>query len=245
MALDTISIRDLDVDCVIGVYPQERDRPQPLRLDVDLMVGSERAACSERLDDTLDYEFVAAQLVFLLKSCRFRLLETAAHALSRYLLTPSVPDGEGRTPERVRLRLSKLKALGGCAIPSLEIERDASWSHLVTEQRAFGTVDVIHETKEAGIYRLNVAAGREIPLHVHRIMCESEMVLGGGLLCQDKPAAVGSVRNWPLNFPHRYVNPTAVYQSILCVDRPPFLESDESPVEGLPARISVEPSWRD
>ena len=49
-----------------------------------------------------------------------------------------------------------------------------------------GTVDVIHETREAGIYRLNVAPGRSIPLHVHRRMQESEMVITAGLL--DLPA---------------------------------------------------------
>lgn len=238
---DVIRIRDLEVDCVVGVYPHERDLAQPLRLDAMLWLDTEAAARREQIRLSADYAALAAQLTFLLRTCRFRMLETAAHALCKYLLAPP-PPGERRAGlSRVRLTLEKPKALMGRAVPSLEIERDASWAEIGHEDKPFGTVDVIHETRDAGIYRLNVAPGRGIPLHVHRVMQESEMVLGSGLLCQGRPVAAGTVHRWPHGAAHRYDNPSRRVQSILCVDSPRFMPEDEVAVEGEPARVQAEP----
>ena len=65
-------------------------------------------------------------------------------------------------------------------------------------------------------------------------MSESEMVLGDGLLCQNTAALRGSIRHWPFHVPHVYENPTARYQTILCIDSPPFIPSDELEVSGAP-----------
>lgn len=226
---------------MVGVYPHERGTPQRLRLDAELCLDTERAGRSERMRDSVDYAALSAQLAFLLRSCRFGMLETAAHALCRYLLAPPAR-GERRAPlERVRITLEKPTALGGRAVPSLEVTRDAGWVKLTHERKPFGTVDVIHETRELGIYRLNIAPQREIPLHVHGIMEESEMVIGTGLLCQGKPVAPGTVHRWPTGAAHCYRNPTSRYQTVLCVDVPPFLPEDERPVSGEPADIQAEP----
>ena len=203
-------------------------------------MDTERAARRERLKYTIHYGAVLDQVRFLLTTCKFRLLETAAHTLCRYLLAPPAPD-EGRPQiQQVRLRLDKPSVLGGHAIPSLQVERDAGWVTLDQEHKPFGTVDIIHETRDAGIYRLNIAPGHGIPLHMHKQMRESEMVLGAGLLCQGREVAPGTVHRWPLGAAHRYDNPTARYQSILCVDSPRFIEEDEIPVQGAPASVQPE-----
>lgn len=240
--MDVIRISDLTVDCVVGVYPHERDASQPLTVDVEMWLDTEPAAVKESIRSTVDYAATTSQLVFLLRTCRFRLLETGAHALARYLLTPPAPDERRVGVEKVRVQLTKPGALDGLATPSLSIERDASWCKVEVEERPFGTVDVIHETRDAGIYRLNIAPGREIPLHVHREMRESEMVLGDGLLCQGEPCPPGTVHRWPHGAAHMYQNPTDRTQSILCVDLPRFIEADEVVVDGEPARVPAEPA---
>lgn len=241
--MDVLRIEDLTVDCVVGVYPHERDTPQPLRVDVEMCVDTEPAGVKESFAHTIDYAATAAELVFLLRSCRFRLLETAAHALARYLLAPRLEDERRPHVGSVRIRLTKPEAMDGLAVPSLEIARDAQWASLEVETKPFGTVDVIHETKDAGIYRLNVAPGRSIPLHMHQRMRESEMVLGDGLLCQGVPCPRGTVHRWPLGAAHTYENPTDRTQSILCVDSPQFIEEDEIEVQGEPADVAAEPPW--
>lgn len=229
------------VECVVGVYPSERDTPQTLELDVALALDTARAGRSQRLRQTVDYAALAAQIAFLLQSCRFFLLETAAHALARFLLAPPAPGEERARIAAVTLRLTKPQALGGVGVPSLTIHREARDVMLDREVKSFGTVDVIHETKEVGIYRLNVAPGRSIPLHVHRIMDEAEMVLGEGLLLNGRPVAPGTVHRWPRGFAHRYDNPTRSWCSILCVDSPPFLPEDEVEVAGEPGVAAPEP----
>lgn len=237
---DWIRIQGLSVDCVVGVYPHERDTPQPLLVDVGLCLDTEPAARRERLRLSVDYAALSLQLKFLLTSCRFRMLETAAYVLCRYLLAPPALGERRASVARARVSLTKPGALGGRAVPSLEIERPAAWAEIAQERKPFGVVDVVHETRDAGIYRLNVAPGGRIPLHVHRVMRESEMVLTRGLLCQGKPAPVGRSYRWPLGAAHGYENPTRRYQTVLCVDSPRFMESDEIEVSGPPADVQPE-----
>ncbi len=242
--MDHIELTGLSVECVVGVYPRERVQPQRLRLDVALGFDTEPAARKEGLSASVDYAAVAAQLGFLLRHCEFRMLETAAHALARYLLAPPAL-GEGRAQiDHVRLRLSKPGALGGNGVPSLEIERERAWVTLAQEHKPFGVVDVIHETRDAGIYRLNVAPHASIPLHLHDSMREAELLLSDGLLCQRQPVSAGTLYRWPLGAAHCYDNPTDRYQTILCVDCPRFLEADEIVVQGEPAQVVPEaPAW--
>jgi dihydroneopterin aldolase len=234
---DVIAIEGLEVSCVVGVYPHERDRLQPLRVDLSMEVDTRRASQNERLRDSVDYAAVASQVSFLLTTCRFGMLETAAHALSRLLLAPPALGERRAQVEALKLRLTKPSALNGLAVPYLEIHRDASDVTLETEESRFGRVDIVFETSEAGIYRLNVAPQQGIPLHVHRTMREAEMVLSEGLLCQGVRVSAGSVFHWPLHAAHRYDNPTDRYQTILCVDSPSFMPEDEVEVDGEPADV--------
>lgn len=242
-ARDVISIEGLRVDCVVGVYPRERNRVQPLEVSVRMGLDTRRAGATERLGDTVDYAATANQIAFLLRSCRFHMLETAARALARLLLAPPAPGERRARVQELTLRLEKPYALAGHGVPSLEIHRSARDVTLAHEDKPFGTVDVIEETRHVGIYRLNLAPGREIPLHVHKTMQESEMILGDGLLCQGKPVAAGTMFRWPKDAPHRYDNPTDRWQSILCVDSPPFLPEDEIEVEGSPAEVKPLPPF--
>jgi hypothetical protein len=45
---DVIEIRGLRVECIVGVYPSERDEPQPLELDVRMELDTEWAGESQR-----------------------------------------------------------------------------------------------------------------------------------------------------------------------------------------------------
>lgn len=240
---DVIRIRDLRVDCIVGVYPHERHTPQPLTLDVEMELDTAPAGESQRLRRSVDYAATASQLAFLLQSCRFDLLETAAHALTRYLLAPPALGEERARVQAVTLRLAKPLALAGNGVPSLEVHRDSNDVRLTHEDKPFGQVDIVAETRDVGIYRLNIAPGRGIPLHVHRVMQECEMVLGDGLLLSGQAVQAGTVHRWPHEAAHRYDNPTTRWQSILCVDSPPFMPDDEIEVAGAPTLVAAEPPF--
>jgi dihydroneopterin aldolase len=239
-SMDRIRVEGLEVECVVGVYPEEREVSQRLWIDLELGLSLDSAARSERVRDSVDYAALVSQLAFLLDVCRFRMLETAGLTLLRYVLAPPAPGGRRAAVEEARVKLAKPDALTAGAVPSVELFRKSSDFEYAVETKPFGSVDVIHETRHVGIYRLNLAPGGVIPLHVHREMDEAEMVLTGGLLCQGEPAALGSIRRWPRETAHIYENPTDVHQSILCVDAPRFIPSDEIEVAGAPAKIRAE-----
>jgi len=235
--LDVISVRGMTVDCIVGVYFSERDRPQPLQVEYSLYLDTRAAAAGAGRTGTVDYARLTGELRFLLESCRFGMLETAAEALCRYILAPPTEDSPRAQVEAATIRLTKPQAMNGAAQPSVEIHRRASEMSYAVEHKSFGSVDVIHEGGAYGVYRLRVKPGGSIPTHVHKVMEEHELVLGSGLLLQGKPVKRGLAFRWPKDFAHRYDNPSATEQTVLCVDSPAFIPSDEvengEPVESL------------
>jgi dihydroneopterin aldolase len=235
--LDVIELRGLEVDCIVGVYRRERVVAQPLQLDVALFLDTRAAALGGRLARTVHYGRLEAELRFLLEACRFELLEAAAEAVCRYVLAPPTEDAPRAQVRAATVRITKPEALAKRATPSLRIHRGAEEMQYVVEDKPFGRVDIVHESEGYGIYRLRIKPGGTIPTHVHRVMEESELVLGSGLLLQGRPVARGMAFHWPRGFAHRYDNPSDCEQTVLCVDRPRFVPSDEveleTPSEGL------------
>jgi len=60
MSLTTILIKNLRVNTVIGVYEEEKLATQTLKVDIELSLNARRAARSDDLSDTVDYDQVCA-----------------------------------------------------------------------------------------------------------------------------------------------------------------------------------------
>jgi dihydroneopterin aldolase len=138
---DQLRVHDVEVDCVIGVYAEERTTTQPLRISLTLTLDVARAARSGRLDDTVDYARLFGQLRFVLQHGAFRLIETAAEALCAVTLraAPAVDD--------VTLTLAKPRALGGNGLPSLTLCRRRTHAPTSADARLWpgpdASIDVI------------------------------------------------------------------------------------------------------
>lgn len=229
--LDRLSLRGMRFDCIVGLFDFERNTPQPVELAVTLHFDTREAAQHGKLVQTVDYARLLGELRFLLTASRFRLLESAAEAVAAWCLAPPSVDVPRPQVEEVDVSLSKLVALSGAAVPTLEIHRDRSDFVMKTEHKSFGFVDVIFETRECGVYRERVHPRTVLPTHVHQQLDESELVLGTGLLLQGKPVEPGQAHTWPRGFPHRYENVTDIEQSFMCIDRPAFIPTDEVEVQ--------------
>ena len=72
-----LQLDSMEVDCVIGDLPGERDREQTLSIDVTLEV-SDGAAESDSIADTVDYALLAGNVARALKAARCRMIERAA-----------------------------------------------------------------------------------------------------------------------------------------------------------------------
>lgn len=225
--MDIISIEGMQVPCFIGIHRHERHEKQTLLIDLELFLKTASAGDKATLDQSVDYSKIHGELKFLLESGHFRLLETAAQALCAYLLAPPIPDRHQAQIQKVRLRLRKPTALKSEAIPGILVERTASDFVYKLELNHFGSVDIIHESSDCGIYRLKIPAGAQIPAHYHEKMSEGELALSDGLLLQGEALPAGLAHYWPHKFVHQYENPTDIERTILCVNRPAFIPSDE------------------
>lgn len=222
--LDQIRIESIQTRAIIGIYPDERTRVQPLAVDIVLHMRRQGAAYGGGLEQTIDYSTIEMSTRFVLEQGQFRLLETAAEALARLLLLPPM---EGMAPEAVEITLRKPEALPGTSIAGVHIYRACTDVTHAVEHNYFGTVDIIDENRDCGLYRLLIPPGGAIPPHRHAVMGEAEFVLTGGLILQQEEVPVGLGHAWPLTFVHAYRNPTEATGAVLCINRPKFDPDDE------------------
>ncbi|MBK7583964.1 MAG: dihydroneopterin aldolase [Myxococcales bacterium] len=205
---------------MVGVYPRERGRPQPLRIDIELSIDTEAAATTGRLSRTVDYDRTAQAVIFILQSCRFGLLETAAHALAKFLLIPPISADRSALVRAARVQLTKPDALMGAAVAALSIERDAAWAAVAREQKPFGSIDLVFLSREASIVRVNLAPRGELGTRDQPEAHDAELALTAGLVCDGVPFPSGAKRSQGRGAPRRLQNPTRRWQSVLSVDSP-------------------------
>jgi FolB domain-containing protein len=116
MGGDWIHLRGVEVDCVLGVYAEERERERPVRIDVSLACEVRRAGASDDLADALNYERIEADVVAAAKASRCRLVEALAERVAAACLAY-----EG--VRRVRVRVEKPGALAHTRSVAVEIVR--------------------------------------------------------------------------------------------------------------------------
>lgn len=115
--IGTTGLKNLRVDCIIGVYPHERGDPQPLFIDVEVDYDFAPAAESDALTDALDYDRIATGLAEIARKGRFTLLEALAETSAQFCLRsfPSVT--------AVRLEIRKPQAVEAADASFVRIER--------------------------------------------------------------------------------------------------------------------------
>lgn len=116
--MDTVFIRELRVDTVIGVYDWERSVRQTLLLDLEMAWDNRPAAAGDRLDAALDYAAVSERIMAYLAQQRFQLIETLAERVAELVLAEfGVP--------WLRLRVCKPGAVAAARDVGVLIERGA------------------------------------------------------------------------------------------------------------------------
>ena len=113
---DLIRIEGLQFECIIGVYPNERVTPQPLRLEIELACDTRKAAASGDLRDTVDYGMIAERVETHIKEARFFLLETLAEETVRLIMQLC-------STQSVRLTVRKPAAIAHAEAAAITIYR--------------------------------------------------------------------------------------------------------------------------
>ncbi|MFT3931851.1 MAG: dihydroneopterin aldolase [Spongiibacteraceae bacterium] len=83
--MDTIFIRALRIDTIIGIYDWERRVRQAIVLDIEMATDIRKAAATQNVSDTLDYHAIAMRLTAFIQEQQFLLLETLAERCAELL----------------------------------------------------------------------------------------------------------------------------------------------------------------
>ncbi len=155
--MDLVRIRGLEIDCVVGVRPQEREREQRVHLDLALGMDLSQAGRTGRIALTCDYDVTADEVIAVLKFRRFQLIEMATEELAAMLL------GVHPTAEFVDIRLDKPAALDGRArAASVEVRRTPGAFPRSAKKTPYGQIETLLETRDAGLYLFKIEPGREM-----------------------------------------------------------------------------------
>lgn len=117
--MDIVYLRDLKVDCVIGVYDWERRVRQALYIDIDMATDIRKAAASDGIQDTLDYKAVSKRIQQFVGDSSFQLVETLAEKIAGMVLQ------EFPVPW-VRVRINKKGAVRNADAVGVVIERSTA-----------------------------------------------------------------------------------------------------------------------
>jgi dihydroneopterin aldolase len=112
---DRIEVRGLRVVAICGVLAEERLRPQPLSVDLDVELDATAAAHSDDVADTVDYGALLDAAVGALVAARPRLLEAACELVGTAVLTAD-PRSEAVTVAITKLRPPVAHDVAGVAV---------------------------------------------------------------------------------------------------------------------------------
>ena len=116
MAKDIIQIAGLEITTIVGILETERVKEQKILLDLEIHTDIRPAARSRRIEDTLDYSFLAKEAERIIRNGKYLLLETLAEDVCDYCLNqPGVSS--------VGLLVKKTEALSRAEFVGVKIHR--------------------------------------------------------------------------------------------------------------------------
>ena len=84
--MDSILVRDLRIEVLIGIHKRERHIAQVVSIDLDIGIPGTTVFATDKVADTIDYEQVALRIKDLAGTGHFRLVETFAERIARLLI---------------------------------------------------------------------------------------------------------------------------------------------------------------
>ena len=115
--LDRILVRDLVCRCIVGVNPDEREKPQEVKVNLVLHADLSRACTSDDIKDTVDYKNLKMRILDLVEHSSFYLVERLAQAVADVALAEPLV-------QRVQVTVDKPGALRFARSVAIEILRE-------------------------------------------------------------------------------------------------------------------------
>jgi len=115
--MDSILIKQLKIETIIGTYDWERQVKQNLVFDLELFKDIKAAASSDDLTKSIDYSAVAESVTAFVANSSFKLIETIAEKTAQLIL-------ENFALEKVNLMVTKPGCIANAKEVSICICRD-------------------------------------------------------------------------------------------------------------------------
>ncbi len=115
---DHLLVRDLELNCSIGVHAHERKRLQPVRINLDLQIDRRPERARDSIDDVVCYETLADDVRSVVETGHVNLVETLAERVAEVCL-------RDRRVRSATVRIEKLGVVAGAAAAGVEIVRKA------------------------------------------------------------------------------------------------------------------------
>ena len=113
---DKVLIRELSVEAILGILPQERVTPQPVVINITVFTNTRRAARSKDIVDAVNYAALADAAAKLTIDGKYLLIETLVEDLAALSLSRAHVEG-------VSVRVEKPQAVPATAAVGVQIYR--------------------------------------------------------------------------------------------------------------------------
>jgi 7,8-dihydroneopterin aldolase/epimerase/oxygenase len=114
--MDSILVRDLRIEVLIGIHKRERHVAQVVSIDLDIGLPGTTVFATDKVADTIDYEQVAIRIKALAGTGHFRLVETFADRIAKLLI-------EDFKAPWVKVSAAKIGILPNAKFVGVSIER--------------------------------------------------------------------------------------------------------------------------
>ena len=84
--MNTISIIDLEITCIIGILPNERVKEQTLLLNINLDVDIGDSTFADDINETIDYTIIGEMATKLAVTKKYNLIESFCKDLNNLFL---------------------------------------------------------------------------------------------------------------------------------------------------------------
>ena len=115
--IGTTGLKELEISCIVGVHELERTQPQPVIFNIEVDYDFAQPTRSDKIDDAIDYDQIAAVVTDLVRQQSFALLETMAEEAVAVLF---------KRIERIRtirMEIRKPQAVPDAAYSFVRVER--------------------------------------------------------------------------------------------------------------------------
>jgi len=113
---DKIIIKDLEIDCIVGIRKKERREKQKIYVTAEIYTDTKKAAKTKNIKDAMNYSSIIKNIKKLIINKKYLLLESMAEDISNIFL-------KNKNVTMVKVLIKKPKAIGKGRYAGVEIMR--------------------------------------------------------------------------------------------------------------------------